>query len=446
MAAAATVAFCGCNKDIAISEINGDIQADVFTATIEEGTRTTLGAGDDDRKVFWESGDVISVNGVSYQSNSAGLSSTFAKQGSEPATLVDGKYKAYFPASLYSEGLPSTYVFQEGGFNMPMYAESTSNTLAFKNICAVLAITVTSSDMSTVRKIKVTSDQVMWGPFTVTDNAAVLSADGDEYKTVMLDCGSDGTATTAAGTTFYIPVPAQTYSYFSIYLSADGTTYKEVMATKKASGLGAIERNKIFSIDYNKNAVQLWADGPYWSTTNIGAATETAYGHYFAWGYAEGCVRKEKGWVLADDNTTAKRFDLDYFPKKFSSNFADAATANWGMVWKMPTADNFRDLINNSKTVVSFSSGVRISGKNEGYTTYSIFLPASGYTYYDTYYSSNDRAHYWSTTEGTTMNSQNELYRAYYLGFRIDNVPAKSSIEVHVDDKYIGQSIRPILK
>ena len=31
------------------------------------------------------------------------------------------------------------------------------------------------------------------------------------------------------------------------------------------------------------NGVQLWEDGPYWATTNIGAERPEDYGYYFWW-------------------------------------------------------------------------------------------------------------------------------------------------------------------
>lgn len=402
--AVATAALISCNNDIAIDEMNNGGQTDVFTATTEIGTRTTLGTGDDAGKVLWESSDVISINGVSYQSNSSGsVSTSFTKQGSVSATPVEGKYNAYYPASLYSDGLPSTYTYQAGKFNMPMYAESTTTTLAFKNICAVLAIKVASSDMATVRKIKVTSDQILWGSFTVSDNKAIPSATGDGYKTVILDCGSEGVATTAEGTTFYIPVPAQTYNYFNIYLSADGTTYKEAMGTKKQSGLGAIARNKIFNIDYQKNAVQLWDGSCFFSTMNLGATSETGQGTF-----------------VPRDNVVVSGY--------------------WSDNWKTPFGSEDMPFVGNSNLNITYQvvggmQGFSINGKG-AYSGVSLFLPyqkLDGELY---------TANYWMT------NKKEGVY-TYYLYLYHDGKYHDSSCSIgwgSAGDNSVQGLVRPILK
>jgi len=366
MAVAAMVAFCSCNSDNKMDVIPGNGNADVFYATIEDGTRTTLGTGDDAGKVLWEFADVISINGIAYSSDSGEgtVAAQFVKQGDVSASKIDGKYKAYYPANLYGAILPSTYTYQAGKFNMPMYAESTTTTLAFKNICAVLAIKVTSADMATVKKIVVKSDKALCGPFTVSENTAVPSGSVDKFNSVLLDCGTDGVSTTAEGTVFYIAIPAQTYGYFNIYLSSDGTTFKEAMATKKVSGLGAIVRNKIFNIDYERNAVQLWTNGPLFATMNIGATTET-----------------EEGTTISDPNNVRKT----------------GVNGIWSANWKAPEIGDL-DFNNTSKVNRQYLQkngvhGFLITGTQSGYTGNSIYLPCST--------SDGDRvyANYWSTTQ-----------------------------------------------
>ena len=73
-----------------------------------------------------------------------------------------------------------------------------------------------------------------------------------------------------------------------------------------------------------------WVDlgllsGTKWSTCNMGASTPTDYGSYYAWG---------------EINTKAKYISSNYSytnnPTTLPSS-ADAATANWGSRWRMPT-------------------------------------------------------------------------------------------------------------
>ena len=41
-----------------------------------------------------------------------------------------------------------------------------------------------------------------------------------------------------------------------------------------------------------REKVQLWAGGPYWATTNIGAEKPEEYGYYFWWGDTVGYKRE----------------------------------------------------------------------------------------------------------------------------------------------------------
>ena len=147
-------------------------------------------------------------------------------------------------------------------------------------------------------------------------------------------------------------------------------------------------------------------DGKKWATMNVGATSETDAGHYFAWGYAEGCVRNtaDSGWVLASDNTTTKGFDTADFPNRVASSFQDAATSNWGGSWRMPTRAEFEAL----------EQGYWVSDPGEGRKLGSpntIFLPAAGY---GNGTSLNDvdncRGYYWSS-------SLYDSDSAYYLYF-----------------------------
>lgn len=81
---------------------------------------------------------------------------------------------------------------------------------------------------------------------------------------------------------------------------------------------------------------------------NVGATSETDYGLYFAWGETEGYTasqipsEKEFTW---DDYKLAENEEGTILPSKYNSNDGkrtldfedDAARANWGGQWHMPT-------------------------------------------------------------------------------------------------------------
>ncbi len=283
MAVAAIAALSSCSRDNEFEQIQAGGQGLVFTATMEnsEVTRATL---DDTKRAAWEAGDQISINGKKYSAQEAGTTTTF-KADAEGATGTT--YNAYFPADLYdgtTATLPTTQTYKDGKFNMPMYASSTTTELEFKNLCAVLAVKVTSADIATLKSIKVASDQKMNGKFTVSDKKAVIA---DENGTNVVVLASFRPLTlTEEGTTFYIAIPAQEYKYLNIFLSADGETYTQAMATKKAAGLGDITRNKIFNIDYENNATKLWEGVLFIADCNVGATSPEEYGGYVRLGLA----------------------------------------------------------------------------------------------------------------------------------------------------------------
>ena len=150
------------------------------------------------------------------------------------------------------------------------------------------------------------------------------------------------------------------------------------------------------------DAVQLWESGPYWATTNIGASTPEEYGYYFAWGYTEGCIRNsaDNGWVLASNGTTVKWFTNGSFPDRSESAFQDAATANWGSGWRMPTMTDFDNLQSNCiiAYVTTGTTGIRFTGKGD-YSGNSIFLPFAGLGSGSLSDYAGCRGCYWSSTQ-----------------------------------------------
>lgn len=448
VALAAAAMLCGCQKETLIPQKNIEGQGQVFTATMEgapapienaPATKATFDSGT--KCAAWEVGDVISIDGHEYQATVAGASSTFNGSGA-----TEGTHHAYFPASLYSGKLPEVQTYKAGKFDMPMYAESTTTSLSFKNLCAVLAIKVTSEDISTLKSIKVASDKKMNGSFTVSEGKAVLGAGGSNE--VVLEC-TEALALDEAGTTFHIAIPAQEYQYLKIYISADGAGYKEVMATKKASGLGLLGRNKIFAIDYEKNAVQLWESGPFFATVNVGASSPQSYGGYYAWGetkaygeadtsnnhnyqtkgsytkttfswatykFSSGSAAKNiNKYTFADDynkKNSPDWYDGDTFVgdnKRTLDPEDDAAYMNWGASWRMPRLDELASMLKNCTWTWVRLSGYNVAGRNGN----SIFLPACGYRLNDNLYEGNGGGSgcYWANSlSGTYSYTSGALY------------------------------------
>lgn len=252
MVVAATIVLSSCSneKDIILDENNSTVS--VFTATIENATRATL----EGQTPTWEINDQISINGKIYEAQEAGSSVSFSATGE---AAEGSTYFAYFPASLYdgtTATLPASYTYQEGKFNMPMYAESSTTDLNFKNICAVLAITIPESQISTVNSIEVSSNEQINGAFTA-DATGVLTFSTisltEDNKKITLNFTSPAAIT--GSKTFYLPIPANRHHPLTIKVS-DGTETKTMVTknvyTHTEPGVTVV-RNNIYSVNFASN-------------------------------------------------------------------------------------------------------------------------------------------------------------------------------------------------
>ena len=284
---AAAFVAASCQKENLQENTASEGSASVFTATIENGagTKTTVERVTSPSvayKTYWENTDKISINGVSYTATPDGTDATKATFAKDPDTQTDptGTFKAYFPADMYSDSkatLPETYDYEDGKYNMPMYAESSTTSFSFKNLCGVLAITVNGTDFTSVEKIEVFSDKQMNGEFTATADGVLTFASAtltDDNKKVALTFNTAKSIASDGSATFYIPVPAGTHNPLAIKVTSGSTS--KLMVTKKSGGV-AVVRNTVYPIAFNGqpitgtakrkgdidvNWVQLWKDGP----------------------------------------------------------------------------------------------------------------------------------------------------------------------------------------
>ncbi|MEE0860739.1 MAG: hypothetical protein UIC49_04690, partial [Paludibacteraceae bacterium] len=152
--------------------------------------------------------------------------------------------------------------------------------------------------------------------------------------------------------------------------------------------------------------------GVKWATFNVGATQPEEYGDYFAWGETE---PKE----LYDEST-------------YSETEEDAATANWGSEWRMPTQaeqDELRTECSWTWMTKNDVNGYKVVGPNGN----SIFLPAAGYCSGSSLYNVGHKGFYWASS----LYTGNTSY-AYYLSFTYNDVSRYSN------DRCYGQSIRPV--
>ncbi len=136
-----------------------------------------------------------------------------------------------------------------------------------------------------------------------------------------------------------------------------------------------------------------WVDlglpsGLKWATCNVGAATPEDYGNYYAWG--ETTTKSS----YTDENSVTDGQQIS----DFSGNSTyDAARANWGGSWRVPTIAEMEELENKCTWTWTSQSGVnccKVTGPNGN----SIFLPAAGNCEGSSRYSVGAFGNYWSST------------------------------------------------
>lgn len=180
-----------------------------------------------------------------------------------------------------------------------------------------------------------------------------------------------------------------------------------------------------------------------WATCNVGANGPEEYGDYFAWGETQPKSNYDCStykWCNGSYNTLTKyctNSDYGTYDGKSTLELADdAARANWGGSWRMPTKEEQEDLRANCKwewTTQNGVKGYKVTSKKKGYTKNSIFLPAAGYRDDSSLNEVGRYGRYWSSSLGT--NYPNAVHCLY---FNSSNVYWSSSIR---DE---GQSVRPV--
>ena len=163
-----------------------------------------------------------------------------------------------------------------------------------------------------------------------------------------------------------------------------------------------------------------------WATCNIGADSPEEYGDYYAWGEIE---TKE---TYTSSNSTYYGKSIDYGDIGGDAEY-DAATANWGSPWRMPTSSEIEELISNCTwawTTYNGVNGYDVIGTNGN----SIFLPAAGYRSSSSLYNAGSLGNYWGSTPYSSGPNG-----AYYLLFSSSSVDRNFS-----GYRYLGRSVRPV--
>ena len=231
---------------------------------------------------------------------------------------------------------------------------------------------------------------------------------------------------------------AGTTYYYRAYVKVNDVVYYGDVCSETTYGKKPTANYKV--INGHKFVDLGLPSGLLWATCNVGAGTAADDGNYYAWGETDS--KSYYDWStykygtsssnLTKYNSTDGKTSLD--------KEDDAAYVNWGISCRMPTNDEFGELLNSSNctwtwTSMTTSSGSSISGyqvtsKKNGN---SIFLPASSCRSDGSPYYHGSYGYYWSSTLNSSYSSN-----AYYLPFD------SSGYYRNYGYRCYGRTVRPV--
>ena len=282
--------------------------------------------------------------------------------------------------------------------------------------------------VKTAEVTEITANTAVCGGEVVSGGDAIVIARGICWNTTGAPTVSDTYTIDGNGMGVYTSYMTDLQLGTTYYVRAYATDVKGVTSYGEEVSFTTLERNA-----NGHTYVDLGLpSGLLWATCNVGANAPEEYGDYFAWG----------------ETTTKETYDYDNCPTYGLSTSElqyidsegnltaqyDAATANWGGTWRMPTYAEFNELRNNCTWTWTTQNGV--NGYNvEGPSGNSIFLPSAGYRDGSSLIYAGSLGYYWSSTP-----SEYGYYSAYYLDFYI------SYRSMNCNGRYYGRAVRPILE
>jgi len=178
-----------------------------------------------------------------------------------------------------------------------------------------------------------------------------------------------------------------------------------------------------------------------WASCNIGATAPEENGNFYAWG--DTLTRSSFTWGTYPYSGNSTNTMTKYCTRAANGTvdnrstllaFDDAAYINWGETWRMPTKDEWNELITQCTWKDTMYNDVpvwQVTGPNGN----SIYLPKVGYKNNS---SVTAGCYYWSSTLNTA-NSNDQCNRALYI-----NAANRSSAMYGL--RYVGMPVRAVYR
>ena len=194
-------------------------------------------------------------------------------------------------------------------------------------------------------------------------------------------------------------------------LEANTTYHVRAYATNEKGTAYGLDREFVTDGGCDCGYVDLGLpSGTLWATCNVGANAPEEYGDYFAWGETQTkSIYDWSTYQYGNDEIRLIKYcsESGFGYNGFTDTLTvllpedDAATANWGSGWCMPTKAQWEELYQNTTNMWTTQNGVNgclFTSANGA----SLFLPAAGYRWPDELYYAGSLGYYWSSSLDTS--------------------------------------------
>ena len=401
--------------DAATANWGGDWRMPTYAEFNELGTQCTW---------TWITQDGVNGYKVTSKTNSNYIFLPAAGHRSESSLYDAGRYGDFWTSSHPVGYIEVSYIYTSystywGGFyDYRFIGYPVRPVCGGNNVEPVLA-TVTTSEIT-----EITSNSAICGGNVTTDNGSTVIAKGvcwstSQNPTISDNKTEDGNGTGNFTSTLSDLAPQTTYYVRAYVTNEAGTSYGEEMSfTTLSAGPNA---NGHEYVDLGLPSGLLWA------TCNVGANTPEEYGDYFAWGETSTKAEYKESTSL----TYGKEMDDISGDPQY-----DAATANWGGGWRMPTYDELNELRTQCVWTRTTQNGIKGYKVTSNTTGNSIFLPVAGYKLQTWCTDGGSAGYYWSSTPNEwNSGSAWGLLTGY-----------SNDIKVEIVGRPDGLSIRPVIE
>ena len=146
--------------------------------------------------------------------------------------------------------------------------------------------------------------------------------------------------------------------------------------------------------------------GTMWATCNVGATKPEDEGLLFQFGRVDGYRYDDTNHKFRTNDQNFQDIRNEFIPKTTSGKVYkeneildlddDAAHVNMGGKWRMPTNDEFKELLNNTTHEVVTINRVKGMMFTSNINSHQLFIPFAGYWYNGIFASAGSHADVWS--------------------------------------------------